>query len=186
MSTHSLSATTTESKALDLLGSGAAPTQVALALGVDPSYISQLLAQEDFARQVTERRYQALIKNSSRDAALDSLEDALISKMKNLIPLMCKPSEIIHAFTRINQAKRRALTATELPSQVGNVISLTLPIQIVQHFQVNSNNQVIKAGAQDLVTVQSGRLPQLLSPPAQKVLPNEQNHSNRNETVSSG
>lgn len=163
MSNHSLTAQTTEEKAKSLLGAGATPSQVASALGVDPSYISQLLSNEEFSRQVTEIRYTSLVRHNERDGKLDTLEDTLIKKLQDLIPHMYKPSEIIHAFTRINQAKRRGSAAPEQAIQHQTVINLNLPTQILQHFTVNAKNQVIQAGQQELITVQSGRMSQLLS-----------------------
>jgi predicted transcriptional regulator len=181
MSNHSLTATTTESQALDLLGVGASPSQVAAALGVSESLISQFLAQETFARAVAERRFNSLLKHNRRDDKLDELEDALIKKLENIIPMMYKPSEIIHAFTRINQAKRRGSSAPEQIHQQQTVISLTLPIQIIQQVTVDARNQVVKAGQQDLITVQSGRLPALLQSP-QKVPQNVLPQPSRNES----
>ena len=171
MSNHSALATTTESQALELLGSGANPAQVAAALAVSESLISQFLSREDFSRQVAELRFKNLLKHNKRDDALDALEDALIKKLENIIPFMHKPHEIIHAFTRINQAKRRGSSAPEQVSAQQAVISITLPMQILQSVQVNAANQVIKAGQQDLITVQSGRLP-ALSALNQKALQN--------------
>lgn len=184
MSNHSLTATTTESQALELLGVGASPSQVAAALGVSESLISQFLAQETFARAVAERRFNGLLKHNKRDDKLDELEDALIKKLENIIPMMYKPSEIIHAFTRINQAKRRGSSAPEQIHQQQTVISLTLPIQILQQVTVNAANQVVKAGQQDLITVQSGRLPTLLQSPSnpQKVPQNVLPQPSRNES----
>ncbi len=181
MSNHSLTATTTESQALDLLGAGAAPSQVARALGVSESLISQFLAQESFAAAVAERRFSALLKHNKRDDRLDALEDLLIQKLENVAAFMHKPSEIIHAFTRINQAKRRGSSAPEQINQQHSVIQLTLPVQILQQVTVNAANQVIKAGQQDLITVQSGRLPTLVASPA-KVPQNVLTDSSRNES----
>jgi predicted transcriptional regulator len=183
MSNHSLTANTTEAQALDLLGAGANPTQVAAALGVSESLISQFLSQEHFSKQVAERRYHSLLKHNNRDNKLDELEDLLIKKLENIIPYMHKPHEIIHAFTKINQAKRRGSSAPESISQQQTVITLNLPMQIIQSVQVNSANQVIRAGDQQLTTVQSGRLPQLS---ANLALPGAQNvhsRSTRNETA---
>ena len=162
MSSHSSLAQTTETRALELLGLGANPSQVASALGVSESLISQFLSQDHFAKQVTELRFQNLLKHSKRDEKLDALEDALIKKLENIIPFMHKPHEIIQAFTRVNAAKRRGASSPEHIQQSQPVINLTLPVQIIQSVQVNSANQVIKAGEQELITVQSGRLANLL------------------------
>lgn len=187
MSNHSTTANTTDKKALALLGAGALPSQVASALGVEQSYISSLLGNEEFSRQVTELRFNALVKHNERDSAIDALEDALIKKMKDLIPMMYKPSEVIHAFTRINAAKRRGSSATEQTISHQTVINLNLPTQILQHFAVDSKNQVIRAGQQDLITVQSGRMPQLLSNlPALKDASHVENVPQRAEIAPSG
>jgi len=163
MSNHSTLATTNSSRALELLGAGVSPQQVSLALGVDPSLISQFLAYESFANQVAELRYKALLKHNDRDAAYDGLEDALIKKLKDLIPFMHKPFEIIRALTAVNSAKRRGSSAPEAITSQQTVIQLNLPVQIIQHFQKNSSNQVVSAGTQDLVTVQSSRMNTLLT-----------------------
>lgn len=163
MSNHSALATTTSSRALELLGAGVSPQQVALALGVDPSLISQYLADEHFANQVAELRYKVLLKHNDRDSAYDGLEDALIKKLKDLIPFMHKPFEIIRALTAVNSAKRRGSSAPESVTAQQTVIQLNLPVQIIQHFQKNSSNQVVSAGNQDLVTVQSARMNILLA-----------------------
>ena len=162
MSNHSALATTTATRALELLGAGVGPQQTSLALGVDPSLISQFLADESFASQVAELRYKNLLKHNNRDNEYDSLEDALIVRMKNIIPFMTKPFEIMRALTVVNSAKRRGTSAPEQITGAQPVIQLNLPVQIIQHFQKNSQNQVIRAGEQDLITVQSGRMTSLL------------------------
>lgn len=184
MSNHSLTATTTESQALELLGSGCSTSQTANALGVSESLISQFLAQEAFSKAVAERRFSSLLKHNKRDDALDALEDALIQKLENIIPYMHKPHEIIHAFTRINQAKRRGSSAPEAVSTSQQVIQLTLPVQILAKITVDARNQVVKAGEQELLTVQSGRLPTLL-PSNQQVNPNVLPAVARNESLTS-
>lgn len=184
MSNHSLTATTTESQALDLLGAGCSTSQTANALGVSESLISQFLAQEHFSKAVAERRFSSLLKHNKRDDALDALEDALIKKLENIIPFMHKPQEIIHAFTRINQAKRRGSSAPEAVSTSQQVIQLTLPIQILAQITVDARNQVVKAGQQELLTVQSGRLPQI-SQSKQQVNPNVLPAAPRNESLTS-
>ena len=154
----------TESRALELLGSGAAPEQVAAACGVSQSRISQLLSDTEFAAAVADLRFQSLSKHNSRDSEYDNIEDALIERMKNLLPLMMRPMEVLRAIATINAAKRRGASA---PAQVTQnsqtIVNITLPQIIVDRFTsakvvTNSDNQVVKAGEQDLVTMQAGTL----------------------------
>jgi hypothetical protein len=65
--------TSTETRALALLGQGIEPGIVANSLGVDPSRISQLLSDENFAAQVAELRFENLAKHSMRDNKYDNM-----------------------------------------------------------------------------------------------------------------
>lgn len=147
-----------QGRALELLGSGVPQESVASALGVTPSYISQLLADEDFATEVSKRRYTSLTQHTERDSKYDALEDKLLGKLEKALPLMFKPLDITRALTAINGAKRRGLDSTEAAVPAQNIVQITMPTQIIKNFTTNQVNQVIVAGEQDLTTIQSGEL----------------------------
>lgn len=159
---NSTTTTTTEDRALALLGQGLGPEAVAAAVGVTVSRISQLLSQTEFAARVTELRYENLAKHNTRDNAYDSLEDTLVEKLKENLPFMMRPMEILKAISVVNAAKRRGSSAPESITSQQTVVQLVMPTQILQSFTTNINNQVIKAGSQDLVTVQSASMNSLL------------------------
>jgi len=141
----------TERRALELLGSGAGPEQVASAVGVTTGFISQLLAAPEFAAAVADLRFQSI----------NSLEDQLLEKLENLLPMMFRPMEVVRAYATINAAKRRGAAAPASAHTTQNIVSITLPQIIIDRFTAvttNINNQVIKAGNQDLITMQSGTL----------------------------
>ncbi len=154
--------TTTESRALTLLSQGLSPEVVAAAVGVSPSRISQLLSDPEFAASVAEGRYAALAKHNTRDNSYDYLEDQLIEKLKDCLPFMMRPMEILKSIQVINQAKRRGSSAPEQITAQQTVVQLLMPTQIINHFTTNINNQVVKAGEQDLITIQSGSMNGLL------------------------
>lgn len=147
-----------EEKALNLLGSGIAAESVASALGVTPSRIAQLLADEVFSGQVSKLRYKSLQSHNVRDDKYDALEDRLLDKLKLALPLMVKPSDIVNAMTRVNAAKRRGQSTPQQVVNQQNIINLTLPVVIAEKFSMNINNQVVKAGEQELLTMPSGNL----------------------------
>jgi hypothetical protein len=155
--------TTTESRALSLLSQGLGPEVVAAAVGVSTSRISQLLSTPEIAAQVAEGRYENLAKHNTRDLAYDQMEDSLLEKLKDCLPFMMRPMEILKAIQVINAAKRRGSSAPESITSQQTVVQLIMPTQILQSFTTNINNQVIKAGQQDLVTVQSASMDKLLS-----------------------
>lgn len=150
--------TTTEERALTLLGQGVPSTAVANALGVDISRISQLLSRSDFAARVIEKKFESLSKHNERDTKIDSLEDALLQKLGDTMPFMTRPMEILKSFSVLNAAKRRGQTAPESLTQKQTIIQLNIPQIILEKFQSNIHNQVIQVGQQSLITIQSGQL----------------------------
>ena len=150
--------TATENRALELLGNGVSPEQTAAALGVSPSRISQMLSVDSFAQAVTQRRYEALCKHNERDSSYDSLEDKLLVKMRDLLPMMMRPMEILKALQVINQAKRRGSNHIDGSAEQKPIIELTIPVTILQQFTTNQLGQVVQAGSQSLETMQAGAL----------------------------
>lgn len=155
--------TSTESRALSLLGQGVSPAQTAAALGLTESAISQLLSQQDFAEKVAELRFRNLAKHSERDARADNLEDKLLKKLEDLVPFLMRPLEVARIYQIVNSAKRRGQTAPESLTNQQEVVPLVMPIQIINQFRVNGTNQVIQAGQQQLITVQSAGMQALLT-----------------------
>ena len=147
--------TSIESRALVLLGCGTTPEQVAAALGVTAGRISQLLAEPDFATQVTQLRFDSLQKHNARDTEYDVLEDQLLVKMRDLLPMMYQPMQILKAIAVINAAKRRGHAAPEQVHTTQTVVQINIPTKIIKQFiTTNIHNQVIATGEQDLVTIQ--------------------------------
>lgn len=150
--------TGTEERILNLLGSGVAAEQVAAAVGVSASYVSQLLSTDEFSAAVSELRYKSLQKHNERDSSLDSLEDKILEKMHQSLPLVMRPLELTRMLQVVNAAKRRGTSAPDSILQKQEVVTLTLPPVIINKFTTNIQNQVVQAGHQELVTMQSGTL----------------------------
>lgn len=150
--------TSTDSRALELLGSGIPPEVVAATLGVSPSRISQLLSEPAFAAQVAELRFASLQKHNTRDSLYDDTEDTLLERLRDCLPLMMRPMEILKAIQIINAAKRRGQSTPEAITAQQTIISLTIPVSVVQKFQTTQNKQVTHAGNQELITIQASTL----------------------------
>ena len=150
--------TTTEERALKLLGQGVPPTAVASALGVDVSRISQLLSDETFASRLVELKFESLSKHNERDSAIDQMEDKLLEQLKYALPMMTRPMEIIRAFAIINAAKRRGASAPESITAKQTVVNLNIPQILLQQFTTNVHNQVVQVGEQSLLTIPSANL----------------------------
>lgn len=172
--------TTTETRALALLGQGIPPSAVANALGVDISRISQLLSNPEFATAVVEKKFEALSKHNERDSTIDSLEDKLLEQLKYALPMMTRPAEIIRAFAVVNAAKRRGQTAPEAITAKQSIIQLNIPQILLQQFTTNVHNQVVQVGEQSLLTIPSASLLRTIeSAPAPTSIPTMENQNVR-------
>lgn len=150
--------TSVESRALDLLGSGVASEAVAAALGVSPSRISQLLSDSHFSDKVANLRYENLQSHNKRDSEYNTLEDKLLKKLDNSLDFMIKPDTILKAIQVVNGAKRRGQSAPDQTTNQNNIVTLVLPASIAQKFTINIDNQVTRAGNQELQTMTSSNL----------------------------
>ena len=150
--------TSIEERAMTLLGSGVNADSVANALGVTPSRISQLLAEKTFASKVSALRYESLQKHNKRDGRYDTLEDKLITKLEKSLPLLIRPESILKAISVVSGVKRRGQSTPEQVTNQQNIVNIILPQVIKQKFAIDINNQVIKAGDQELHTMPSGNL----------------------------
>lgn len=161
-------------RALVMLGNGAPAAIVAQALGVTESAISQMLADEEFAKQVSDLRYKNLTRQTALDDRYTALEEKLVEKVEKLLPLMTKPRDVVATLTAINNTKRRGAQVTSQGVQGSSVVSLTIPVTIAHKFVSNVNNQVIEVQddtgiKSSLVTASSSSLDTL----AREVLENK-------------
>lgn len=147
-----------EQRAIQLLGSGLNSITVATAVGVSDARIAQLLGMEDFAAEVTALRFQNLQKHNVIDNEYDEIEGKLLSSLKEQLPMIMRPSDILRALQVVNNAKRRGQAAPENIQQQNTVVNLLMPVAITQQFTTNVNNQVIVAAGQTLETMQSSSL----------------------------
>lgn len=150
--------TPAQTKAIQLLGSGVSPEHTAAAVGVTPSLVSQWLAEESFASLVTEEKYKKLTVHNARDDSLDSLEDILIEKLKSTLQFCFRPMELVKAFQVINAAKRRGTSELSPVHNHQQIVSISLPTQIINTIQLTPQGMVTKVGEQSLITMQSGAL----------------------------
>lgn len=169
---------TQQEKIFRLLGQGISQRQVADAIGVDESYISQLMAIDENAEKVRALKLAALSDRNNRDSRLDGLEDALIDRLeqdvKNNPVAFRNAMERVRALQMVNGMKRRGIMindADDLNNGNQKTLTLTLPASIINKIskmsvnidiETDINNQIIKAGNQDLITLQSKNIDSLL------------------------
>lgn len=159
---------TNEARALELLGSGIEPVQVASALGISESRISQLIADPEFAGKLAEAKYKNLAKHNETDNLYDRVEKKALEQLERSLPMIMRPMELTRVVATLNSAKRRGISSPDAITRVKPTVKLSIPIAVVNKFQVNAANQVVQAGTsdgnvQDLVTIQSSNVRSMLN-----------------------
>lgn len=147
-----------DERVLAMLGKNIPAENVASALGIDASRVSQLVSDPAFAERLQELRYSNLSKHNERDESYDTIEDKLTVKLDRSLALLTDPMKIVHVLSKVNAMKRRGVASSDNVSTVKTVVQLMIPVQLMQKFSVNINNQVVSAGSQDLITVSAGKL----------------------------
>lgn len=143
-----------------LLGNGLSNEVVANAVGVTPSYISQLMGQEDFASEVIAKRSAVLASHSARDRTWDSAEDKLLETLHQQLDAggFYKPMDILRAVAVVNAAKRRGNPTPEHLTLTQNVVTLNLPVQVVHTFTKSAAGEVVEVDGQTLVPMTAATL----------------------------
>lgn len=186
---------TSQERIISLLGQGLSAEIVATAIGCDPSYISQLLSNEEIHRKVSELRIQNLQAATQRDNKWDSIEDKLLEAMAAKVESSAdfmKPGDLIRFLAVVNAAKRRGAQTQETMVVNNTIVNLTIPQQAVRMFTMNSSNQVIQVEGQSMLTLPSTNMRDLAktkTPLALEAPSNEPTRSNlttENRVESSG
>jgi hypothetical protein len=151
--TSRLQAFTMKDRILSLLGSGLQPALVASAVGCNPSYISQLLEDQQFAFDVATRRCKDIENLTERDAKWNNLEDILLTRLNDLVPYMLRPREVLHALQVVNNAKRRSQEFINPTQQhvTNNVVVLNLPPKTINKFELSPLGEVISIEGKQLI-----------------------------------
>lgn len=181
-----LQLSTTDSKALELLGSGLSQSAVASHLGLSEARISQLMAEEDFRNAVVQKRFERAQQFQEDDVKLDNMERKVVDRLNKAIALCHKPMELARIFETLNRAKRRtdpAASQNQAPTQV--IVQLNLPTALVQQFRKNGQSQIVEVDGMPLVTAQSTQLATMKLAPLEETLESVSSAQeiNHNETL---
>lgn len=152
-------------RALNYLTAGASQEQTAKALGVEPSTISYLMSSDvAFADAVATADLGRRQKHNKHDDLASDLECDLLSRLKEASAGIYKPMELAKIYQIVNSGKRRGTSA---PAGVNHanqqVINITLPTTILNRIKMTSQSQIVQAGNQELVTIQSKSVENLLA-----------------------
>lgn len=153
----------------DCLSQGFAQHEIAAALGVSESYISQILAANP---SIAQNNGNAAFTDI--DALYADIELTALQELKKKLNLIKDPMALLRLATSINATKRRSVATDITPTTVNQtVVQLTLPRATLQQFVFNSNNQAVAIQSdtetKPLVTATAGQLESLAAARAKRL-----------------
>lgn len=163
----------TRDRAISLLGQGFSQSQVAIAIGVTDSWISQLVTEPEVHDEISRLRSGALQEKVEADKTLDDLEKRALKLVADKLPFVRSPMEATKIYATLNKANRKtAAVNPEHDKNTAVTVNITLPKAAAGiHIQLNQNNQVVEVEGQSMATLPSRALPSLASRVAQQALP---------------
>lgn len=145
-------------RALSMLSTGLRQDQVAAAIGITESQISQYIAEPEFATSLLENRLIEHTRSKNIDNKWDELEELLLKKFEDLIPLFYKPKDVLEALVRINAAKRKlGLSSGAITNSDANrqVVNINLPAITIQNYKINVGGQMTEVAGRKLQSMSS-------------------------------
>lgn len=154
-------------RVLSQLSAGATQAEVALACGVDKSYVSQLCAEEDFQKQIQQNIVKATTRAIEIDDNYEEIEKIATDSLKRLMPLMHTPSELIKLAQMANQAKKKVAPKSVNPDEngnnVGRILRVIMPSVIINNYTMNPNSEIVAVGDRQLTTLNSASMTSLMN-----------------------
>lgn len=158
-----------KNKIKKMLIAGTSQSDVAKAVGVSASYISQLMNDVNFAKSIQEGRAESAIGKVNLNSKYDEVEDLLITKLKTQIPFIARTNDIVNALRVVGSRKREPII--EAPQNLGGsqVVHLHLSQRVANKFILNGHKDIIGLGEQTFIPMSSLELlkeaKELLIPP---------------------
>lgn len=153
-----------------LLGQGLSGTVVASAVGCDPSYVSQLMDQEDFRNEVLVAKATKAEAGVGRDAKWDQVEDIALDKAIQMLPMVSRPSDLIRIAQMANAAKRRTTEFANGAESASPTVQLILPPSANIVLQMNAQAQVVEVDGRSMTPLPTAHLGKMIAARRQAAL----------------
>lgn len=148
--------------AISLLAQGISTSQVAAAVGVDDSYISQLRADPEVQQSIAVARSEHAIADTQFDSTLERAESLALEKIEKNLPF-ANMGQALAAFRILNGARRRKDQFAQPEQHVSVTVSLTLPQATIPRYVTNSQNEIIEVEGQTMISATPKTLDQILA-----------------------
>lgn len=153
---------TPKEHAIQLLAQGIPTSQVAAAVGVSDSYISQLKADEEVQRAISEKQAAHSIADSNFDDTLERAESLALEKIEKNLPF-ANMGQALAAFRILNSARRRKDEVLQKDTAISVTVNLTLPANNIPRYITNSANEIIEVEGKTMLSASAKTLDQILA-----------------------
>ncbi len=154
---------TPKERAIELLCQGVSTTVVADAVGVDPSYISQLRADPDIAARISETLSQHTLEDVKHDNLIDRCEEMALQRIEKTIQY-ANFGQTLAAFKILNGATRRQQGAGPAAGLTANItVNLTLPSRAIPSYTTNGKNEIIEVEGRTMIAATAKSLDSILA-----------------------
>lgn len=153
---------TPKEHAINLLAQGIPTSQVAAAVGVSDSYISQLKADEEVQRQIAEKQAAHSIADSNFDDTLERAESLALEKIEKNLPF-ANMGQALAAFRILNGARRRKDEVLQKDTALSVTVNLTLPANNIPRYITNQANEIIEVEGKTMLSASAKTLDQILA-----------------------
>jgi transcriptional regulator with XRE-family HTH domain len=157
--------------AIQYLAQNLAPSQVAGVLGVTESAISQLMADEDFMKEVNAAKEAASAEDLKFDERLDEAESRVLENIERRIG-MANMQQSLQAFRVLNGARRRKDARTHFGAAGSGVtVNIMLPTSMVPKYIMNSQSEIVEVEGKTMASATPNRVTELLAEQKAAALP---------------
>jgi transcriptional regulator with XRE-family HTH domain len=154
---------TNKEQIIALLSQGIPAAQVAAAVGVSESYISQLRADPELSELITTQGTAKLEANAAFDNTLERAELMALEKIEKNLPF-ANMGQAMAAFRILNSARKRSdAFATPADQSTNITVNLTLPAAAAARYVVNNSNEIVEVEGQTMITATAKSLDSLLA-----------------------
>jgi len=155
------SMSSTTDQIIQYAASGVQQIQIARMLGVDDSYVSQVVNDPDNASKIQELAAEISEENRKFDDDIDASEEIALATVKRRLG-MANMQQSLVALKTLNSLKRRRDTSPAMRQQTGTVVQLMMPQVTLVNYVANSQAEIVEVEGRTMVSAQSSQLAVLM------------------------
>lgn len=150
-------------------GRGFRQVEIAKAVGVEESYVSQVLSTPEYAALVEQFAVAQSEENEKFDEKLDKVEATALDIVSRKLNMATNLRDALNAATRLNAMKRRRDTAPATRAPQATIVPLILPQVVAVKYIANQQSEIVEVEGRTMLSATPASLEGL----AQRVLGRE-------------